>query len=406
LRTRKESGNRWFKFQNFSLAANAYEKGALIAAAYMKLNEKNDFDKKKMTELYIACLNNLAACHISRGNMIRAKAETKKVLEIDPTNVKALLRTARASLAIQDWDDCQNCLETIMNSQKPSDEWYQFALAEMRRLERAKEKFYTDVSPEAKVKNAAMSVVRNSSPKTPIESLTPEVSAKVKKSMIRTRSYLTFYVRWISFLMILICFSLILYILFFGNDGLNINVVVDFVKDFVKFVKTIKVEDVKHYIENTVVHIKSISVDDMKEKVLEITIEIKNSEWYASFLKAYYKISNLSGTQIKDYVEDMKIFDVNGLKTVLSTKVEQISLGSIQAIEYFKKEGTKTLSAITRQKVDEPITLFDQLPASTFGKSASRFGKSDNFGAKLQKDGPVVALATSILLAIGKNLRF
>lgn len=39
----------------------------------MKLKEGQDFDNKKIKSLYIACLNNLAACHISRGNMIRAK---------------------------------------------------------------------------------------------------------------------------------------------------------------------------------------------------------------------------------------------------------------------------------------------------------------------------------------------
>lgn len=391
---RKESGNRWFKFQNFDLAANAYGRGAIIADAYMKLG--TDFDKKKMTELYIACLNNLAACHISRGNMIRAKAETRKVLEIDPNNVKALLRTARASLAIQDWEDCQNCLETIMNSQKPNDEWYQFALIEMRRLEKAKLKFCTDVlTPEAKVKNAVMSVLRSSSPKTPIEIISTEVSAKMK---LRTRSYLAFYVKWISFVMILICFILILYILFNNKKGLTINGVLDFVKDFVKFVQAIKLEDVKRSIKTTALRIKSINVNDTKEKILEISrdihVTLKNSNWFASVLNAYNNISsNLSASQIKTYLEDMKFFDMNSL-------MEKISSG----FKLLQKEGINTLSTITRQNVDESATIVDHLPPSTF--KSPRFGQSKHFGTKITGDVPVVALGTSILLAAVKNLRF
>jgi hypothetical protein len=405
-----ESGNRWFKFQNFDLSANAYSKGAAVADGYIKLKEGKDIDRKKIKELYIACLNNLAACHISRGNMIRAKAETKKVLELDPHNVKALLRTARASLAIQDWDDCQNCLETIMSTQSHNSEWYEFAVTEMRRLEKAKDKYNADVSPEAKVIKAALGLVRNSSPKTPIETLSPEVSAKVKTSMKKNRSYLTFYIKWISLVIILFCAALICHILLFDKEGLSINELIAFVKDCIKSVKSLRIEDVQDGIQKSIAIIKSITMNDIKETANSITSTIHDTvksinmetinqkliEFNASLQYAHSNIAKLSET----YIKELKNIDSDKLKLTMSHTAKQVTEGSKLAIEYFHKEGIKALSKATGKKIVEESTAVIDVPISAIEKTAI-------FGKKVVNDKPTVALLfTSILLAIGKNLRF
>ena len=46
---------------------------------------------KKMWDVYISCLNNLSACHISSGDFAKAKEVCIKVLESEDTNIKALL---------------------------------------------------------------------------------------------------------------------------------------------------------------------------------------------------------------------------------------------------------------------------------------------------------------------------
>ena len=342
--------------------------------------------------------------------MIRAKAETKKVLELDPHNVKALLRTARASLAIQDWDDCQNCLETIMSSQSPNNEWYEFAVTEMRRLEKAKEKFSADVSPEAKVIKAALGLVRNSSPKTPIETLSPDVSAKLKISMKKNRSYLTFYIKWISFAIILFCSALICHVLFFDKEGMTIDELIAFVKDCIKSVKSLRIEDVQFGIQKSIVIIKSITMNDIQDKANSITSSIYDTvksinmettnqkliEFKASLLDAHINIAKLSET----YIKDLKNIDSDKLKLALSHTVKQVSEGSKLAIEYFHNEGIKALSKATGKKIVEQSTAVIDVPISAIEKTAI-------FGKKVVNDKPTVALLfTSILLAVGKNLRF
>ena len=356
-------------------------------------------------------MNNLAACHISRGNMIRAKAETKKVLELDPHNVKALLRTARASLAIQDWDDCQNCLETIMNTQKDNSEWYEFAVTEMRRLEKAKEKFHADVSPEAKVIKAALGLVRNSSPKTPIETLSPEVSAKVKISMKKSRSYLTFYIKWISLVIILFCAALICHIVLFDKEGLTIDELIAFVKDCIKSVKSLRIEDVQYGIQKSIAIIKSITMNDIKDTANSITSTIHDTiksinmetinqkliNFNVSLIDAHSNIAKISET----YIKELKNIDSDKLKLAMSHTAKQVTEGSKLAIEYFHKEGITALSKATGKKiVEESTAVIENVPISAIEKTAI-------FGKKVVNDKPTVALLfTSVLLAIAKNLRF
>jgi len=121
---RKECGNRWYSYGDFQRAGRAYSKGAEIAEAYLKSITSNGGEgggeqeeevatNKSVFDAYVACLNNLSACHISNSDFFKAKEVCISVLQLEPTNIKALLRAARASLALHDYEECEACLNKV-----------------------------------------------------------------------------------------------------------------------------------------------------------------------------------------------------------------------------------------------------------------------------------------------------
>jgi hypothetical protein len=121
---RKEAGNRWFSCADYGRAAKSYSKATQLAEGYFNATSgaPEDEDKEKTIEekalemaeknaqripaedsevvnLYVSCLNNLAACKLSQKDYYKAKELCVKVLEFSPYNGKALLRAARAALA-------------------------------------------------------------------------------------------------------------------------------------------------------------------------------------------------------------------------------------------------------------------------------------------------------------------
>ena len=64
---------------------------------------------------YVTCLNNLAACYISQKEFMKAKEICTRVLELSPNNVKALLRAAKASLALDLYEECELCLNAVQS---------------------------------------------------------------------------------------------------------------------------------------------------------------------------------------------------------------------------------------------------------------------------------------------------
>lgn len=148
LLQRKEAGNRWFIYSDFSRAARAYSKAtqiadryfngganvgdsnakalqglsvtkgrdgdgegqaaslaeanaALAAAEQEKEAQRRCFEQgdEEVVAGYISCLNNMAACQLKLGENAKAKEVCIRVLEVDPGNQKALLRAAKAALA-------------------------------------------------------------------------------------------------------------------------------------------------------------------------------------------------------------------------------------------------------------------------------------------------------------------
>lgn len=125
MQFRKEAGNRWFSYQEFPRAAKAYSRATQFAEGYFNpdknkkslgetveeaaksLQEQQEHEQKTivdddrdLVEVYIACLNNLAACKISMKDYSGAKDLCVQVLQLSPWNGKALLRAAKATLAL------------------------------------------------------------------------------------------------------------------------------------------------------------------------------------------------------------------------------------------------------------------------------------------------------------------
>lgn len=125
MQLRKEAGNRWFSYQDFLRAGKAYSRATQFAEGYFNpdKNKKSlgesvedaaksleeqqqheqkaiDDDDRDLVEVYIACLNNLAACKISLKDYSAAKDLCVQVLQLSPWNGKALLRAAKATLAM------------------------------------------------------------------------------------------------------------------------------------------------------------------------------------------------------------------------------------------------------------------------------------------------------------------
>lgn len=124
---RKDSGNRWFSYDEFGRASKAYSAATKLAESYFNSGNSNtvlddstsleerikavEANEKAKSEpisvedsdiisIYVTCLNNLAACKISQGEFSAAKDLCIKVLQFSPFNGKALLRAARSSLAL------------------------------------------------------------------------------------------------------------------------------------------------------------------------------------------------------------------------------------------------------------------------------------------------------------------
>lgn len=135
---RKECGNRWFSYTDYGRAAQCYSKGTKVADDYFTSVDKHASETSAvavekavdaegnasrapinekdapMVEAYLSCLNNLAACHLSQGEHLKAKDMCVKVLEWNPNNTKALLRAAKACLALSDYEECKACLDRVL----------------------------------------------------------------------------------------------------------------------------------------------------------------------------------------------------------------------------------------------------------------------------------------------------
>ncbi len=134
---RKEVGNRYFHCGDHHRAALSYSKGSRKGDVFYSANSRDSEAGKKMWNVYISCLNNLSACYISSGEFMKAKESCLKVLEMENTNIKALLRAARASLALLSFEESEACIARVLELEPDN----MLAQAERVKLSRAKREY-------------------------------------------------------------------------------------------------------------------------------------------------------------------------------------------------------------------------------------------------------------------------
>ena len=97
-RTKKEEGNEFFKKGRFNLANKRYKK----ALSYIQYGEWEN-DKIEVDQLKVSSHLNIAAILLKNKDYHNVISELKKVLEIEPSNVKALYRRGIALSGIGEY---------------------------------------------------------------------------------------------------------------------------------------------------------------------------------------------------------------------------------------------------------------------------------------------------------------
>jgi len=163
MTARKEAGNRWFSYLDYPRAARAYSKATQLAQSYFnpetgkkqsvgetleetakKIEQQErekdrpvNEDDKDLVEVYVACLNNLAACKLSMKEFGAAKDLCVQVLQFSPFNTKALLRAAKAALAQDEYEESEACLKRILSIPTLEENTRSAAKLEQQRLKKA-----------------------------------------------------------------------------------------------------------------------------------------------------------------------------------------------------------------------------------------------------------------------------
>ena len=109
----KSEGNELFKKAEFPEAIDKYT-GALCGLDFGKditPEQKSDTEKK----LKVPILNNMALCLINDKKPNRALQMLELVLQIDPSNEKALLRQCGAHIDLVEFDKASKVLKQLDN---------------------------------------------------------------------------------------------------------------------------------------------------------------------------------------------------------------------------------------------------------------------------------------------------
>lgn len=102
----KEKGSKYFKESKFPLALKLYERG-------LGLVDKTD-DGEATKEIRLILLLNAALCQIKLNLEIEARDNCDKVIEEDPSNVKAHFRRGQSYQLMQDYDEALKCFQEVV----------------------------------------------------------------------------------------------------------------------------------------------------------------------------------------------------------------------------------------------------------------------------------------------------
>jgi AH receptor-interacting protein len=111
----REDGNKYYCECDYEKAVSSYSKGLSAIESLMLKEKPGDVDWKKLAEMKKPFLLNLAQVKLNQGEYYECIKFTDEVLKLDPENVKALFRRAKAHAGV--WnindarDDLRRCVE-------------------------------------------------------------------------------------------------------------------------------------------------------------------------------------------------------------------------------------------------------------------------------------------------------
>ncbi|KAL8207217.1 UNVERIFIED_CONTAM: hypothetical protein K2H54_048446 [Gekko kuhli] len=134
----KNTGNTFFKSQNWAVALKKYSKSLRYIEASLAVAGKED--SAKLNAAALTCHLNIAACKLKLAEWQDAIENCAKVLALDPTNTKALYRRAQALEATRDYEQA---LATLQQAQgiAPQDKAIQMEVQKIKqKIKNQKEK--------------------------------------------------------------------------------------------------------------------------------------------------------------------------------------------------------------------------------------------------------------------------
>jgi len=110
---RKDEGNELFKASKFKRAIKKYKKALTFLDAEYGMSDEQ---KAKAKELKVPLYLNLAACKLSTKQFTEVLEDCKKALELDPNNVKGLVRQAKAHIELDGWEEARASLAKALEA--------------------------------------------------------------------------------------------------------------------------------------------------------------------------------------------------------------------------------------------------------------------------------------------------
>jgi len=111
----KEEGNKYFTAGRSSLAQNRYKR----ALSCIEYGSFEDGFKDDVKQLKLAIFLNLAAVAVKQKSKNDIMENTKKALEIEPNNPKALYRKAQGLIITGDWEEAVKLLTLALEKKNP-----------------------------------------------------------------------------------------------------------------------------------------------------------------------------------------------------------------------------------------------------------------------------------------------
>ncbi|KAK4762190.1 hypothetical protein SAY87_030074 [Trapa incisa] len=139
---KKNSGNSLFKAGDFRRASENYEK----AAQYASFDHLFTHEEKVLANsLCSSCYLNNAACKLRLGEYSEAAKLCTKVLEMDPSNGKALYRRSQAYLRVSDLEKAEEDITRAL-SIHPNDREMKLVYKQLKEKQREYRAYQAEMS--------------------------------------------------------------------------------------------------------------------------------------------------------------------------------------------------------------------------------------------------------------------